>query len=155
MKIGYGNPGLPDQRMTFEQTKDWLDSLPAKTMEAGVYANDERVVFGYGLICRNEPFDIELAVADICGQFRGDFLAYLNAREGELYWCDPFEWDTWADPVITEYRDDGPDLDPITDRRCVRDKRFVAVKCYARCVKTESPPIKRDPNKKAYLGLPA
>lgn len=47
-----------------------------------------------------------------------------------VYWRCPFDADIQDWNRVVEYRDDGPDKDFITDRRCVMDRSRVLVKAY-------------------------
>ena len=124
-----------DKWATFDDVTEWCallpdqqDGPPCSTCDTG----EPYVELIHGIRCRNEPFDVELATSDCCNGFLSILKDYLTQREGAIYWR--------IKPEI-EYRDDGPDVDDLTDRRCVMDRRFAIVKIYSRLIRTNAPKV--------------
>lgn len=86
-----------------------------------------------GFAVRHKPDDID-AATDVLLRHTKSWLDgfFLAAKGLPVYWRTPLEVEVIQDNRIVEYRDDGPDTDPLTDRRCVMDRSLNVVKCYMR-----------------------
>jgi hypothetical protein len=128
-------------RNTFAKLEAWAAALPdQKEGFPSFYSNtgeEYAPEFFFGVISRDEPFDLEVAESVLCDQMQNAISTYLDSRKGTIYWRDPLEMDIWRDGIIVEHRADGPDMDHLTNRRCVKDKRFCVIKTYARLLKSD------------------
>jgi hypothetical protein len=136
-------------RNTFARLQEWIAGRMEPQREGfNSYfcdtGEDYAPEFYAGVISRDEPFDLQVAESILCDEMKFALSEYLDSREGTIFWRDPLEMDIWRDGIIVEYREDGPDKDYLTDRRCLKDKRFCVLKAYARLIKTDKAVLLRD-----------
>lgn len=82
-------------------------------------------------ICRpgDEVF-AERHVAQQMGWRIGEL--FTDRIYGTIYWRIPLEWEIVSAPQIVRYCEDGPDIDYVMDKRCLKDHTFRAIKAYCR-----------------------
>ena len=111
--------------------KGWRQSDgPAATLNS---AGEKYIEFGCGLHAREQDVDIIMSVA--CTKLANaihTLAARYTPQTHAIEWRKRPECAVGDYPLVVEYRDDGPDMDFVTDRRCVMDKGFKLVKTYAR-----------------------
>lgn len=108
--------GLPDQTI----------GLPCHVCETG---EPYQEFFSFGLA---RPDDVAVVERAVAGDMSKRLDEYLNSRGGRIYWRIPFEWEITQKPVVVRYDENGPDKDPVMDRKCVMDKNWLKVACYCR-----------------------
>ena len=139
--------GNPDERMTWADFMFWAGSLPGQQMGPPCPLVCSDVVyeeFSTCTICRDEPFDIELATSFVASQLQQEMRILCEdfKRDGaSVYWRVRPELSVFKPAVIVEYDPHGPDMDKVNDRRCRYDHRFVAVKTYCRMAYTTKEPV--------------
>lgn len=71
----------------------------------------------------------QVVIQGMCRQIEALF---VDKTDGVVHWRIRPEFEIYKSNVISEYREDGPDLDVLTDRRCVMDHNWSLVAAYAR-----------------------
>ena len=96
------------------------------------YRHPKTDEYGYAIRCNDDPESIAIAT-DVLVRHMQELITRSRRVAGDrtLVWKTKPEIDTWRGE-IAEYRDDGPDIDQVTDKRCVLDRTVVYVKSYAR-----------------------
>jgi hypothetical protein len=126
--------------MTWEDFQGWLIERPERqhdwTMRLVGSALTNEVALG--VKCKDDPEQIAVATDSLLRTFQAFLMGHFAATEGDIYWRVRPEIDTWRGELV-EYREDGPDVDPVTDRRCVIDRTTLFIKVYARLAKVEFP----------------
>lgn len=118
---------------SFAELKKYLGSLANQTfgLPASICETGEPYVeFQESALAR--PDDIECIERRVAERMSRRLGGYLDTRHGRIYWRFPFESDIDTVAVVARYDDNGPDRDPITDRKCVMDKNWRNVACYCR-----------------------
>jgi hypothetical protein len=62
---------------------------------------------------------------------------YLGDKHGTIYWRERLEMDVGPYGVVLRYDNNGPDIDEVTNRRCVKDKNWVRIGIYCRLVRAQ------------------
>lgn len=118
---------------SFSDLLQWAKQLPNQTVgiQSAVCETGEPYVEVYHYAYAR-PDDAEFIESVVAKQMHGAMKAYLEERSGRIYWRIPLE--TIREPmrVIIRYDENGPDVDHVTDRKCVMDGNWVAVKAYCR-----------------------
>lgn len=118
---------------SFDEMKRWLDSIEGQTVgiPTAVCQTGEHYVefFENGLA---RPSDTKVIEANVARAMQTRLAKYFEDRRGMIYWRIPFETVIEPTAVVVRYDEAGPDHDFMTDRRCVMDKDWVAVKAYCR-----------------------
>lgn len=118
---------------SFTCLKAWLASFDDQTTgdPAAICQTGEPYVqfFASGLA---RPADVAAVEEVVAKNFHRQIEDYLNQRSGRIYWRTPFEHETTDTYVIERFDVNGPDTDPITDRKCFQDKNWKLLRCYAR-----------------------
>lgn len=125
---------------SFKSLQAWVDTLPRQktgSPTAICAQTGEKYVelFVRALFRPGDEKVIERQLASqmqqhICSQF-------TDRRDGTIYWRIPLEWETRTAPQVIDVRDDGPDIDFVTNLRCVMDHNWLCMKVY--CLMTVSP----------------
>lgn len=129
-------PELPnDPIVDFPSLQRYLDRLPAEEGTAGHICGQTggpyTEIFARRY-CR--PGDEWLAEREVALEMldKVNKVAMTAPRHGIIYWRKRLETETTNAPQIIEYREDGPDKDFTTDRRCVKDHNWRSVGAYCR-----------------------
>ena len=123
---------------SFIELKHWLDGLPDQQMgDPCAISNigEPYIVFSVGALAR--PGDEAIVESIVAADMQRQIEAYLKDKSGRIYWRVPLEWEVAPYSVILRFDDNGIDKDFITDRRCVMDKSWLAVRGYCRLVKAK------------------
>jgi len=122
---------------SFISLKNYLDGIndqkmgdPCVVCETGETYKE----FSEKRLCR--PADIEIAESECAAAMRKRLDNYFSERQGRLYWRIPFEYERAPTAVVIRFDIDGPDLDFLTNRKCVTDKNWIQVQCYCRLYKS-------------------
>lgn len=89
----------------------------------------EEIYYGHWARPGDEAFAEKLVAIHMQRRIAGLF---DGRRNGVVYWRIPLEYEIRDDMQPIEYRDDGPDIDFLLDRRCVMDRNWKTVKAYCR-----------------------
>ncbi len=127
---------FPNGASTFEELKEWISGLPNRQANGSPtnicsQTGDEYVeVFSrHAARPGDEKYAEKMVVEDMQRQICKLFTDRLH---GTIYWRVPLETQIQKWSRVKEYREDGPDVDFLTDRRCVMDRNWKAVKAYCR-----------------------
>lgn len=118
---------------TFESLQRRLAELPNQTMgnpSAVCETGEQYVVFSELGLAR--PDDVKTIEAEVAARMSRRLHEYLDKRFGRIYWRIPFEYEISDYGVIIRYDENGIDIDPTTNRKCVMDKKWKRVACYCR-----------------------
>ena len=122
---------------TFDGLTAWVSSLP-NPQEDGEPCAVSSVAGPYEEVVISAPFrrdDQEgrkLAERCVVLNFALRISAMLRDDKACIYWRERPEWDTWDWDRPIKYHADGPDYDPLTDKRCTMNKDWALLKAYAR-----------------------
>lgn len=128
---------------TFAELNEWLKSLPneqffdERTAICRRTGKEHRELFVSQLA---RPDDVKTAEREAVYRMQNLICAELAVRSFKpvpysprpIYWRIPLEWEVQDRPQVVEYREDGPDMDFMTNQRCVMDHNWKAVKAYCR-----------------------
>ena len=121
---------------TFADMEKWLalfpqNDGPKKPIDEN---GNEYIEISCCFPCRNTPFD-KLVAERQAVAYAWQSLFDIGCRSPAtaiLSWRTRPELEVAAVPQVVEYRDDGPDVDYVSDRRCVYDRNWMMVKVYCR-----------------------
>lgn len=121
---------------SFAELQRWIDALPDQHL--GVAGALSDVVEPYveimeGALAR--PGDVVVIESIVADFMQRRLKTYLNQRSGRIYWRVPFEWKIAPYPIVVRYDEDGPDIDFVTNQRCIKDKNWIGIKAYCRLVR--------------------
>jgi len=91
-------------------------------------------------ICRAREFDIERVKAHVLYQIFHDLLDYFVDRTGTIYWRIPPE-EEFGDSPQPRFSEEGPDIDPMTDKRCFMDRDWKYYRIRMRLLMSDKPEI--------------
>lgn len=124
----------------FECIKRRLADLPSQKMgtQQSVCETGELYIEFYedGLA---RPDDVKIIERSVAQRMWRSLASHLDARKGTVYWRVPFEYEIIPTHVIVRYDDEGHDVDELLDRKCVKDKNWVSLKCYCRLYRSTMP----------------
>lgn len=124
----------------FADVKLALEELPSQRVgNASAVCETGEVYtefFEYGLA---RPKDAEVIERLVAQRMWRSLDLYLSARNGTVYWRVPFEHEIGQTNVVVRYDEDGTDVDPITERKCVMDKDWIKIACYCRLYRATCP----------------
>jgi hypothetical protein len=119
---------------TFDQLKASLAALPNR-QELGSptticeQTGEEYVEIFAAHMAR--PGDEKVAEEVVASWMQRQIYELFTDRvNGTTYWRVPLDFSIDSSQVIIEYRDDGPSIDVLTDRRCVMDRNWKRVAAY-------------------------
>ena len=121
---------------SFADLKAKLDALPNQCMglPQRVCETGERYVEIFeGALAR--PDDVVVVERNVARKMAQRISAVMEGRFGKIYWRIPFESEILNTQVVSNYDENGPDIDFITGKRCYVDKNWKAVKAYVRFTK--------------------
>lgn len=121
---------------SFADLKKWVEDLPNEQRRGSPTAvcketgQEYTELFVYGLA---RPGDEAVVERDVATQMQQKICRALTDRvNSTIYWRIPLEWEIDQRALVVEYREDGPDLDFVTNERCVTDKNWMRVAAYCR-----------------------
>ena len=117
----------------FSGLKKWLAELPNQTVgdpTAICETGEPYIEFQESALAR--PGDVEVIEREVARRMGRRLGEYLDPRKGRIYWRIPFESDIDQTNVVVRYDENGPDLDPVLDRKCVMDKNWRRITAYCR-----------------------
>lgn len=123
---------------SFIELKHWLDGLPNQVDGDPCAVSDigePYVAFHFGALAR--PGDVEVVESVVADYMRNALENYLKDKGGRIYWRTRLEWEIIPYSVIVKMDENGPDKDYVTDRKCVMDKNWRAVRCFCRLVRAQ------------------
>lgn len=136
---GYLHCGLNARR--FSGLKKWLDKLPVQQidgLETAICKQTGKpyLVLNFGGVCRagDEDFNEQL----ITQRMQRAIIAQIELLQPKrleditIYWRDRLELETEDHSEFIKYSDDGPDVDFITGRPCIKDHNLRRVNAYCR-----------------------
>lgn len=85
------------------------------------------------------PDDVEKIEVVVANRMWRQLDGYLNKANGRVYWRMPFEYDIHDSHFVERFDVNGPDTDPMTDRKCVLDKNWKLIRCYCRLYRATLP----------------
>lgn len=117
--------------MTEADLEAFVSRLPGYKVTT-VLPLQEATEWGYAVRVLDNPNDIAVGKDVLLRTFAGMLSAYHQGAGGKLiFWRTKPETDTWKGEIV-EYRDDGPEVCHMTDKRCVKDYSHIFIKIYAR-----------------------
>ena len=119
--------------MTFDDLSTELGALPnCRDYDATTYKPFEAQEFALVIRSPNNKADIAKATDILCRSYVECIKMYHMGLGGKpLCWRIRPEIDIWTGQVI-EHLNDGPDMDHMVDRRCVKDYAHVLIKIRSR-----------------------
>lgn len=125
--------------LTADDLKTWADTVtPYTTTMAGPPI--PAAEFAYGVRVPDNPLSVA-AGTDALAQFSMLMIAayQAGAAGNTVIWRIKPDMDSWTGEIV-EYRDDGPDICNLTDRRCVKDYSHRMIKVRWRIAVDNCPP---------------
>ena len=123
---------VPDAS-TFAELRFLLDRLPDQTEGdpcAICQTGEPYVEFIVDMLARpGDEAAIERCAVEL---FSRQLSRYLSDKSGRIYWRTRLEHEWSPAYVVVRFDVNGPDLDYITDQRCVTDKNWRRIKGYCR-----------------------
>jgi len=130
---------------TFADLQRWLADLPdqAKGDPCSVCQTGENYIefHEYGLA---RPDDVAAIEAVVVQRMIRSLTTYLNPRKGRIYWRVPLEFSISETDVAVRFDDNGPEVDFVTNRKCVKDHNWRRVACYCRLYRANLPTVDRE-----------
>ena len=130
------------ERLTEIALKKWMETAHPRQVPWGVKEIPGSTgAFQIGVGVRHKPQDLDEATGLLCDylkQWMSGF--FFGAANQTVYWRIPLEICVFNDARVIEYRADGPDVDPLTDRRCILDRSHNIVKAYFRVAVGDNAP---------------
>lgn len=111
---------------------------PSRIAETG----EEYVEFSEVALCRNAPFDMDVAKRHVLSRMASKLCCYLMHPEDEehtVYWRIPLEEDSIDAPQVVHYAEDGPDVEFFTGKHCVLDRDWKRYGVYCRLLRSNKP----------------
>ena len=130
---------------TFADVEAWLATVPNQVTGQPMFiceTGEPYMTVSTIIPVRRADFSVGLEA--MCRSFQKQLAAYLNSREGTVYWRIKPEWNVVQWQVFMSYWPDGPDYDLVTDRKGIADKDWLLVKAYCRLCKSDKPAIKNE-----------
>jgi len=125
---------VAERLLTVDDLKKWIDQAHPDQRE--IKFDKMNLVMSMreiGFAVRHKPDDVDAATDALLRHAQSWLDGFFLAAHGRVvYWRTPLEVDVIQHNRVVEYKDDGPDYDPLTDRKCVMDRSMNAVKCYMR-----------------------
>ena len=125
-------PYVPPKLLAIKDLVVWCDGLP--NTYSTTYRDPDTSEYALCVRCADDPYDIARATDLLVRTMMHAIASFWLGAGGDkvpLIWRRKPELEKWFGE-ITEFREDGPDVCPLTDRRCVRDMTVAYVKIYAR-----------------------
>ena len=125
-------PGL----QSFDELKYALDNLPNQTDGdpcAVCQIGEPYIEFKVAMLAR--PGDEKIVERHVVSEIIRQLNEYLDGRGGRIYWRIRFESDVCEHAEILRLDVNGPDVDFITNERCVKDKNWRRIAAYCRLVR--------------------
>lgn len=118
---------------SFSDLLQWAKQLPNQTVgiQSAVCETGEPYV-GFLEIALARPGDVDAVEADVSKRMHRRVADYLQERKGRIYWRIPMETVREPTAVVVRYDENGPDLDELNDRRCVKDSGWLRIGAYCR-----------------------
>lgn len=119
-------------RLTRADLLAWTDAQRNTYVTSMVYEHYDIIEYAIGMECKDTQ--LEEATDIVIKAFTQAVEMYRLGAGGDkvpLIWRIKPDMDSWFG-VVTEYREDGPDIDHVTDKRCVIDRSIGYVKVRAR-----------------------
>lgn len=140
---------LPYGMLTFAELDHALNTIPDQTDGdscAVSQIGEHYVEFLSVHIARpgDEKLVEQFVVSDMVRQLN----SYFRDRSGTTYWRTRLETEIKPYDVVVRFDRNGPDLDFVTDQRCLKDKNWVRIAAYCRLVRARFPTMLVD-NKKS------
>lgn len=118
---------------TFAEVEVWLKNLPNQMMgisTAICQTGEPYVEFLESALVR--PSDVKVVEAFVANKITQRLSSYFDNKSGIIYWRTPFEFAYNPLPQVVRYDESGPDVDFVTDRKCVMDTEWIKVAGYCR-----------------------
>ncbi len=126
----------PPPPASFAELQKWLAGLPNRqSLGSSTFRCKETGEPYVEIFVRASarPADVAVIEANVAADMQRAICDLFTDRiKGAIFWRIPLETEIMNDSVVIEYREDGPDREVYTDRRCVMDKNWRSVKAYAR-----------------------
>jgi hypothetical protein len=85
------------------------------------------------------PGDERVVEGIVVEQIARQLAAYLDRRRGRVYWRERLQLEIEPQHIVVKFDSNGPDVDPLTNRRCVMDKNWLRVGAYCRLIRALEP----------------
>ena len=126
--------------MSFDELARALNDIPDQTMGIACSMSDVGEPYveflSAGLARPGDEKIIErYVVAEMCKKLD----SYFKEKAGRIYWRIPFESCISPHEMVLRFDVNGPDVDFVTNEKCVKDKNWVRVAAYCRLVRTTWP----------------
>jgi hypothetical protein len=116
-----------------------LDELPDQTMgDRSAVSQIGKPYIEFLNMGLARPGDEAVIEREVVGAMVRSLNGYLNDKSGTIYWRTRLEVDVTPWYVILYYDNNGPDINALTDRKCVKDSKWVRIALYCRLVRAES-----------------
>lgn len=113
----------------------YLDRFPDQTTDRCLVEGQEYRHFLVAVPFR--PGDENVAVPAAAMMFSLAINQYLDSEVGTIYWGDKPEQAFYKAPRVVRYDKDGPDFDPIEDKKCYMDRNWKMIKMYCRVLRSD------------------
>ena len=131
---------MRDLISTFVQLDEWLGGFPQQMTGIPLYVcqtGEQHVKFLESGLAR--PDDGKVVEAHVARAMQDRLAEYLKPRHGMIYWRTRFETSIEPHAVVKYFDENGPDVDPLMNRKCVMDRNWVRIACHCRLYRATIP----------------
>lgn len=123
---------------SFDEIASWLNNLEDQTVgDASAICEIGEPYIEFKCFGIARPGDEKIVERVVARDMSRKLSEYFSDKSGRIYWRVPLEVDVNPIEIVIRLDVNGPDIDFITNKRCISDKNWVRVACYCRLVKAK------------------